>query len=71
MSVQYEILGEKCPYCQKLVEVKWVPGGGVLSDPNYCLIADWVYHSSCWDEQIEKFPPDVYNQETELDIHRP
>lgn len=46
-----------CPACGHIVTFRWVKGGGVVSDPSYVLVADWVYHSGCWDKQVEDFPP--------------
>jgi hypothetical protein len=46
-----------CPYCNKSVISLWVSGGGgCLSRPEYVLIADWIYHTVCWNELVEKFP---------------
>lgn len=47
-----------CPYCGKEVVSKWMKDNtGCISSPEYTLVANWVYHSKCWDEQLEKFPP--------------
>lgn len=45
-----------CPYCGKSVISYWVKGGGCLSRPEeYLLIADWIFHSKCWDAQVEEY----------------
>jgi RecJ-like exonuclease len=51
-----EQLTEKCPYCQRLVTFEW--DNGVVSKPEYVLIADWVYHTECWNEQMREYPPE-------------
>jgi len=45
-----------CPYCGKEVISFWTDRG-CISDSQYVLVADWVYHSVCWDKQIEEYPP--------------
>ena len=48
-----------CPYCQKPVQVSIdTKSGGIIPSTTYDLIADWIYHSACWDEFTTKFPPD-------------
>ena len=43
-----------CPKCNKPVHVQIDPtSGGIISSPDYDLIADWVFHSKCWMEQLE------------------
>ena len=43
-----------CPKCKKPVHVQIDPtSGGVISSPDYDLIADWVFHSQCWADQLE------------------
>ena len=56
-EVEVEIEAFTCPYCMKPVLTCWVKGGGMVSDPDVTLIADWVYHSKCWDKQVEEHPP--------------
>ena len=56
-EVEVEIEAFTCPYCMKPVLTCWVKGGGMVSDPDVTLIADWVYHSECWDKQVEEHPP--------------
>lgn len=51
---QEEIVECICPGCGRIVKLRL--NLGVVSDPEYTLIADWVYHSECWEKQIEKFP---------------
>jgi hypothetical protein len=50
-----EIIILECPYCRKQVGIVW--NHGVVSKPEYVLIADWVYHSECWDKLVEENPP--------------
>jgi hypothetical protein len=45
-----------CPYCGKEVEYLCVQNGGVLRSPDYTLIADWIYHATCWDKQVDDHP---------------
>jgi hypothetical protein len=48
----------RCPYCQLLVETYWMKdGSGMISTPGATLVADWVYHSKCWDKQMDEHPP--------------
>jgi len=47
----------RCPYCGKTVTGKWKRGGGMLSGPAYVLVADWLFHATCWDKQIAEHPP--------------
>jgi hypothetical protein len=51
-----------CPYCKEPVVVYvGLDGGGVFPHESYDLIANWVYHSKCWDEQMRRFPPGETN----------
>ena len=45
-----------CPYCGTEVVSYWVPEG-CITRREYVLVANWVYHSICWDRQLEKYPP--------------
>lgn len=48
----------KCPECGQDVTTLWLKNGrGCLSRPEYVLIADWVFHSECWDKLVERNPP--------------
>lgn len=53
-----ELLNSKCPYCGKNVRSTWVKGSGLLSSPDYVLVADLIFHSACWDKQIAEKPTD-------------
>jgi hypothetical protein len=44
-----------CPYCNCVVT--YYCDGGVISSPDYTLVADLVFHSACWDKQVEEHPP--------------
>lgn len=46
----------KCPYCGEDVISYWSERG-CISNPEYVLIADWIFHSICWDKQVEENPP--------------
>lgn len=45
-----------CPYCGNDVVSKWVKGGGMFSDRDIVLVADWIYHAACWDKQVAEHP---------------
>ena len=45
-----------CPYCKKNGTSIWVVGGGMLSRPDYTLVGDLIFHSVCWDKQVEENP---------------
>lgn len=52
-----------CPYCQKEVETFWEDNEdgttqGLLRG-DYTLIADWVYHTKCWDDFVKEHPPQM------------
>jgi hypothetical protein len=55
--VETEISAEICPQCGGVIKVLWATGGGVISDPAYVLVADWVMHTACWDALVERLPP--------------
>lgn len=46
-----------CPYCNKPVEYFYIKDRGILRSSTYDLIADTIFHSSCWNEMVEKYPP--------------
>jgi hypothetical protein len=47
----------ECPYCRKSVVIYVeLDGTGVISHESYDLIANWVYHSACWDQQMREHP---------------
>lgn len=47
---------ETCPYCKQPVAYEWTERG-ICSRPEYVLVADWIYHSHCWDKQYAENPP--------------
>jgi len=58
MTTEIEQAFYRCPYCKNLVSTHWIVGGkGMLSEPHVALIADWVYHTECWDKLVEEHPP--------------
>lgn len=40
-----------CASCRELIATFWAPGGGGILRGSYVLIADTVWHESCWDKQ--------------------
>lgn len=46
-----------CPACGKPVEYKWVTGNGFVSEPHNLLIADSVFHASCWEGCAKEVMP--------------
>jgi len=50
-----ETCEDTCPYCQFPVTYYW--DNGVVSNKDYVLIADWIYHTECWDKLVEENPP--------------
>lgn len=47
-----------CPGCGKTVISYWHKDNrGMESRPEYVLVADWIYHSECWDKLVEDNPP--------------
>lgn len=48
-----ETLTDKCPYCDKEVTYYW--NRGIISSPNYVLVADWVMHSDCYDKEVNEY----------------
>jgi hypothetical protein len=46
----------ECPYCRKPVTIT-VEERGIVSDRAYVLVADWIYHSECWDKLVAENPP--------------
>ena len=54
-----EPLVTKCPGCGEPVTSYWMKNNtGCISRPEYTLIADWIYHSPCWDEQVKNYNPE-------------
>lgn len=31
--------------------------GGVISRPEYVLVADWIFHTECWNKKVDENPP--------------
>lgn len=44
-----------CAQCGTAVETRWTKNG-MLRDDNV-LVADWVFHPSCWDMKLRENPP--------------
>jgi hypothetical protein len=49
-----EQLEQMCPYCKKPVYFIW--NNGVVPSDEHVLIADWIYHTECWDKEVEEHP---------------
>lgn len=46
-----------CAFCGTAVKTCWTERG-MQSDPTEnVLVADWVFHPSCWDGMIRENPP--------------
>ncbi len=45
-----------CPFCGEKVVSYWTERGCIRS-PEYVLVADLIFHTPCWDKQVEAFPP--------------
>ena len=62
METEIEIIN--CAGCGKPVITYWAKNGGMCPG-DYTLVADWVYHNSCWDKAMEKYePPPIDDDET-------
>lgn len=57
MTEKIEIEYYPCARCGTAVKTRWTERG-MLSDYNEnVLVADWVYHPSCWEAQLIQYPP--------------
>lgn len=56
-----EVESIPCAYCLKYVDVRFVfedsQYKGIDRSSDYVLVADCVFHSTCWDKQIKEHPP--------------
>lgn len=51
-----EWVKSRCPFCDKFIFSYWMKGGGgLVSDSNYTLWADWVCHPACVTKSIDKY----------------
>ena len=48
-----EILTQPCIYCKENIEFEW--DDGVVSRPDFVLIADFVAHAECFDKDYEEY----------------
>lgn len=49
---------ETCAGCKKPIPTWWMnDGSGMISKPEYLLVADWVYHAECWKDPPTELPP--------------
>lgn len=50
-----------CSKCGGAVEMIWAYKDGRClgyeTMQHYVVVADWVFHSKCWDKMIEEHPP--------------
>jgi hypothetical protein len=56
MSDEIEEKVYPCCMCRTGVVTRWTERG-MLSDHNIVLVADWVFHGSCWDALVRENPP--------------
>lgn len=56
-SADIEELSTKCPYCGEAVISKWAKDGGMLSEPHIALAGDLIFHTVCWNKQLDEHPP--------------
>ena len=56
-QVSIETETSTCPYCGKDVLSYWAPREGCVPRPEYTLVANWIYHTKCWDKQVKERPP--------------
>jgi hypothetical protein len=49
-----EAVETQCAECLEPMTYLWVPGGGIVSSPEYVLVADWIFHSNCWERVMER-----------------
>jgi hypothetical protein len=43
-----------CPYCGDRIAYRW--NNGIVLERGTELIADWIYHSVCWDDLVRLLP---------------
>lgn len=55
LSIEEEII--PCAQCGTGVTTYWAPNG-LISNFNYILVADWIFHGSCWEGKMWDFPND-------------
>jgi len=44
-----------CAECGEPIEVHF--HNGVIPQPNYLLVADWIFHTECWNKKVDENPP--------------
>lgn len=57
MPFQFEPETSTCPYCSQDVVSYWSKDGCLSRPLHYVLVADWIFHSECWDKQVMSYPP--------------
>ena len=44
-----------CAECGEKISVYF--DNGVVSRPEYVLVADWIFHTTCWNKKLDENPP--------------
>ena len=53
MNGDIESFVTKCEGCGEDVTSYWMKDNtGCVSRPEYVLVADWIFHSECWDKVL-------------------
>lgn len=55
MDDEFEVVVVPCCGCGTAIETKWTLRGVLPGD--FVLVADWVFHPSCWDMKVRENPP--------------
>ena len=59
MTDEIEVAYYPCAQCGTAVKTRWTERG-MLSDHNEnVLVADWVFHPSCWDLLVRENPTEA------------
>lgn len=58
MDSRVEEVASSCPECGKQVITYWRKDNtGCESHPDYVLVANWAFHSKCWDNMVDRGGP--------------
>jgi hypothetical protein len=57
MNTAPEIAFYACACCGTAVETQWAADGGGMLRGDNVLVANWVFHPSCWDMMVRENPP--------------
>ena len=56
MNGDIEFFVTKCEGCGEDVTSYWMKDNtGCVSRPEYVLVADWIFHSECWDKVVKDY----------------